>query len=453
VLKRLASPTLFLFTLAAVTQALEPLTPALDPEAVRRVEDYRRALAMERPRVVLLGNSMLGHGVNEIHFSMRTGVHAIKMWDGGVAAAWNHLMIKNVLAEHPNRPEMVVVFFTDQYLTDATFRVHGQYKPRLDALRRPVEPLLDQLAYQKDRRDALAYLITDLWPLDRKREIVKPGVERFVKHRIGRALEMGGLGEVDAAIDRVFADSNLNVALFSKAQIEAMTAPADDRQDFGTLLNRSFLSSDIAMAQRAGIRLAFVRIKRVTAAEAQQAGRAVQNDYMSRYVADLRTYLESQGSLLLDFTQDPRLRVEHYGQGDHLNEQGRLLFTAMLAEALEGRLPEVRGDDAPFAELAQVREPIILEGPFKENSPGMWSAPLPNWAACSSNPRDTYRSVLELLEDGTPLGPRNAFMSDIRSHGAGRYVHWGGFVYFATSDNSDPNTNGRTYSYRFTLPP
>jgi hypothetical protein len=62
------------------------------------------------------------------------------------------------------------------------------------------------------------------------------------------------------------------------------------------------------------------------------------------------------------------------------------------------------------------------------------------------NPR---RSRLRLFEDGRPLAPPHSLHADIRSAGRGAYSHWslGHFLLFSTSDNSDPNQNGRTYTF------
>jgi hypothetical protein len=56
------------------------------------------------------------------------------------------------------------------------------------------------------------------------------------------------------------------------------------------------------------------------------------------------------------------------------------------------------------------------------------------------------RSDLILLEDGKPLGPAHCAHAEIRKEGKGRWSHWGSCtVWFSTSDNSDPRTNGREY--------
>ncbi|MHB8769968.1 MAG: glycosyltransferase [Syntrophales bacterium] len=51
----------------------------------------------------------------------------------------------------------------------------------------------------------------------------------------------------------------------------------------------------------------------------------------------------------------------------------------------------------------------------------------------------------QVLEDGIPLTIPDCCHAEIADKGAGRYSLWGGFLYFSTSDNSDPRTNGRTY--------
>ena len=57
-------------------------------------------------------------------------------------------------------------------------------------------------------------------------------------------------------------------------------------------------------------------------------------------------------------------------------------------------------------------------------------------------------SPLVLLEDGRALGPAHSLHDDIRALGAGRFSHWNGYLWFSSSDGSDPRRNGRRYSIR-----
>ncbi|MBF0495594.1 MAG: methyltransferase domain-containing protein [Deltaproteobacteria bacterium] len=51
-----------------------------------------------------------------------------------------------------------------------------------------------------------------------------------------------------------------------------------------------------------------------------------------------------------------------------------------------------------------------------------------------------------LCEDDRPLGPGDSAGMEIIDNGRGRYLIWGRFLYFSTSDNSDPTANGRQYT-------
>ncbi|WP_432709908.1 pectate lyase family protein [Pedobacter sp.] len=56
-------------------------------------------------------------------------------------------------------------------------------------------------------------------------------------------------------------------------------------------------------------------------------------------------------------------------------------------------------------------------------------------------------STLRLFENGKELGAAHSKHDDIRKMGKGRFSHWLSTLYFSASDNTDPRTNGRTYTY------
>ena len=57
-------------------------------------------------------------------------------------------------------------------------------------------------------------------------------------------------------------------------------------------------------------------------------------------------------------------------------------------------------------------------------------------------------SRLVIYEDGSPLLYQHCSHGEIRSIGLGRYSHWGREIYFASSDNTSPISNGRKYTVR-----
>lgn len=74
---------------------------------------------------------------------------------------------------------------------------------------------------------------------------------------------------------------------------------------------------------------------------------------------------------------------------------------------------------------------------------------LADLAHLSDTEQAKIRSSLALLEDGKEIGVAHSLHDDIRKVGKGRYSHWNGGLYFSTSDNTDPRTNGRHYTLKY----
>jgi len=90
-----------------------------------------------------------------------------------------------------------------------------------------------------------------------------------------------------------------------------------------------------------------------------------------------------------------------------------------------------------------------INAPYQKETGYAWQASLPEYATSSDNTDYPYRSSLILIEDGKPLLKRHASHQEIRAAGMGSYSHWQNALLFSTSDNTDPNLNGRTYEIVF----
>jgi lysophospholipase L1-like esterase len=62
-------------------------------------------------------------------------------------------------------------------------------------------------------------------------------------------------------------------------------------------------------------------------------------------------------------------------------------------------------------------------------------------------------SPIRLLENNLPIGPANAFRDEIQQSGMGKYLHSSDQIFFSSSDNSDPRTNGKQYHFVLLTPP
>ena len=85
-----------------------------------------------------------------------------------------------------------------------------------------------------------------------------------------------------------------------------------------------------------------------------------------------------------------------------------------------------------------------LSEPFRRERGHCWTYRLPTDVPVGDTGVSQDVPTL-VLEDGRLLGPAHTPHVEIWERGRGRYSHWGSALYLSTSDNSDPNTNGRTY--------
>lgn len=96
-------------------------------------------------------------------------------------------------------------------------------------------------------------------------------------------------------------------------------------------------------------------------------------------------------------------------------------------------------------EARRLRRP--MQGPIHHAEGYRFDFPLPRLSAKADNEADPRRSALMVFENDRPLGLAHCTHVEIARHGGGRFSHWNGSLLFSTSDNTDPNSNGRSYTY------
>jgi len=84
--------------------------------------------------------------------------------------------------------------------------------------------------------------------------------------------------------------------------------------------------------------------------------------------------------------------------------------------------------------------------PFTRVGTYGWVNILPALVKGADDLQNPTRSTLLVFENEKPLGPAHAEHVQICTLGSGRFSHWSDSLYFSTSDNSDPNTNGKKYT-------
>ena len=131
------------------------------------------------------------------------------------------------------------------------------------------------------------------------------------------------------------------------------------------------------------------------------------------------------------------------------------LFAALDHDGYERMRLDLLGNfETKPAATSISAEEWLLEPPFLHDGghariSKVYSVPgLLDHVGPPDNDADVSSSRLTLLEDGKALGPAHSLHATIRTVGRGAYSYWGDepTLHFSASDNTDPNTNGRSYS-------
>src|SRR5438034_4883566 len=89
-----------------------------------------------------------------------------------------------------------------------------------------------------------------------------------------------------------------------------------------------------------------------------------------------------------------------------------------------------------------------LKGHYRHLGGNAWAV---DGLSGGNDAENRLRSTLRLFEDGVPLLGTHHFHQTLAIDGPGRYSHWGHELIFSAMDNSNPNTNGRKYTFDFGL--
>jgi hypothetical protein len=299
--------------------------PRFDPQMR---SNYREYLNEEKPDIVLLGDSMLKDGVNPELLTRYTGMKAARFDVPGSASAFWYLVLKNNILDAEHLPRAVVIVFRDTILTAPGYRVHGSYFIQLDEYAYSGEPVLLERSYL-NLMSPLEYLGEKYLPLYGARGRVRREIDTMLSYTLP-----GWVGCdadcTDRSLYEIFTAAN-----FDPGQLNFAIATAENylyspsRLDFKNQIQDSYLPEMIRLTREKGVGLILVRLKSLGTPSGEFSRFTIK-----RYISDLTDYAARQNIPFLDYGEDPRLKNEYYNDSLHLNEEGREVFTKILAEGL-----------------------------------------------------------------------------------------------------------------------
>ena len=243
------------------------------------------------------------------------------------------LVLKNFVAEAEPPPGLVALLFRDNFLTLGSVLVGPQAVWQLEAVLDEGDERVTGRVLESSRSPVFVFLGRH-WSLVDRRSELRDLFERSLKKTA--ALVSGYPPEsADEAVAKTFDGDEKDLAVLDRAGGLVM----DDRLfDFDRMLHLTFLPDIIRVARSSEIPMVFVRVKRAPRSEPSRRAQVAELDV---YMRALRNYLEDQGFPLLDLSVEDRLQQSHYSHGDHMNAEGRAVFTPLLAAALEEYMPQL----------------------------------------------------------------------------------------------------------------
>lgn len=354
-----------LLALAGVTLALPLFLPA-DPAkaSVKKIafdqERFDKA-ARRNPHVVLLGNSMLNSRVSKPLFNdLIVPNIASYVAEGGTRSTVWWFMLKNFVGPLKTPPKVVFILYRDYDFTSPGMHLDGNY---LDVARTFMKPDDEELlATAKKSTGADTHPLLDYYLPDKLTQNLRSKLSEV-------ALDVGAVGQgkrgdnhLQENLNNLFDFDNLRANVFDAGAAANDIVPADTRI-FSVDPANSFLALFNDFAKQRGIRLVFYRVKR----RPDEKNQVAQDPDLKAYTQSFREWAESQGHVLIDETEDPRIVLSMYHDGDHLGRAAMAEYTHLFVERIKDLLPFPLAN--PPSALAPVPTPTPTPTPAPSAKP------------------------------------------------------------------------------------
>ncbi|SKB48093.1 Pectate lyase [Sphingobacterium nematocida] len=134
-------------------------------------------------------------------------------------------------------------------------------------------------------------------------------------------------------------------------------------------------------------------------------------------------------------------------------------FSQCQKEGVENLTIDAPNDVDLQSAVSTTSTSVFTVNVSKGISDGGFSVRIPMDANLISDTNDKpTASTVRVFENGVEIGPSHSVHQEIRNLGKGRFSHKSGFLFLSASDNSDPRTNRKKYTYTvgdqsITIPP
>jgi hypothetical protein len=275
--------------------------------------DYREKINKEKPGIVAIGDSAIRELDPEI-FTEVLGEKTLIFSAPGSGSAYWYLFFLHQILEAKNKPEVVLFFFRTVTLTNPSYLVTGNYYTRLEEIASAEDKDVYEQAIGSTKSSFLK--IPERYvPLFAYRSEVYQNIVVAVRNWLPGLLLNCDVDCVNNAFDQVFDDFQINAFLWEEL-VSNMDSDLDNEEnyDFNARVEESFLPLILRDARKAGITPVFIRNK-----YRSQARGEPDSELMTRYMDDLKHYIEQNGGVFIDLGNIEELQAHMYRDQLHFS--------------------------------------------------------------------------------------------------------------------------------------
>ncbi|HLF75631.1 MAG TPA: SGNH/GDSL hydrolase family protein [Anaerolineales bacterium] len=307
-----------------------PVGPRFDSDIRSK---YRQMLNKQKPQILVLGDSVARTNIDENSLAQVSGKRVSVISEDGAGSALLYLLLKNNIAGAEAKPEHLIVLFRDTVLTSTGFRVQGTFLEIMDEYAGAGDDIVLQTAI-RDRMNPLEKLAEAYLPPYKARSELQALLASRLLYLPTRALLGCDLACSNQAMDRAFGSQNFDPDQFNRAiNLAENYLYTDENLDFDRQIERSFLPEIIRLCREKDIKLILVRTKTL-----RFSREAPEPAALAEYMNDLSAYAQRNEVPLIDLAHSDRLPRNLFIDINHLNAEGRKIFTEMLVEAIRPML-------------------------------------------------------------------------------------------------------------------
>lgn len=299
--------------------------PAVEARRERRPFDRGpiEDLQSLQPSYVIVSDSMGGR-IDAPRLTQLTDEFVAPLLRNATGPATWYLMFKNWVVASGIKPKWTFFFFRDAVLTDTMFRLLDPHRLGVDEAALDDEPELNRIVAARLRNPwyALHGAIDQAYDLERAHSWLEP----LVTARLSGAVA-GSRGRVRLLDQMNEAFGLEHLRPMTTADIQA--AEARDL-DFQGAVGTSVLPLIFSLASAHDLKLCFVRVLR----RPENGRPPAETPALTRYVADLKAYIEANGGVFRDDATDPDMLRIPYGDGDHIGRGQAPRYTELLYEKM-----------------------------------------------------------------------------------------------------------------------